>query len=102
MTAFENHSNYNCQIITDDGAEYLVFANWLSNNNLHRWQGWHCEAGATRIYIDKELEVWSGECHNDRLGDMVTGWQLIDDHSVCRRESCTGCTDDLITAKRKP
>ena len=86
----------------DDGDHNLVYANWLSNNDLHHWQDWFCEAGATRVYIDKELKVWSGECHNDMLGDMHQGWQLFGQYSVCRRDICTGCTDDLLTAKWKP
>lgn len=99
---FENHSNYNCRVTLDDGAQYQVYANWLGNNALHHWQGWHCEAGVTRILIDKNLDVWSGECKNDQLGHVDQDWTLIDHHSVCQRNSCTYCTDDLVIAKWQP
>lgn len=102
LKAFENHANYNCRITLDDGMQYFVYANWMSNNRLHYWKGWHCEAGATRILIDKNLEIWSGECVNDKLGHALEGWDLLSEHSVCRRDHCTGCTDDLLTAKWKP
>lgn len=98
----ENHSNYNCEITLEDGEQYRVYANWLSNNQLHAWHGWHCEAGATRIMIDKNLNVWSGECKNDRLGSVDLDWKLLEHHSVCHRDSCTGCTEDLLTAKWQP
>lgn len=99
---FENHENYNCRVTLDDGSEYTMYASWLRNADQHHWQGWYCESGATRIYIDKNLQVWSGECKNDWLGDITSGWRLLDDHSVCQRETCTGCTDDLQTAKWQP
>lgn len=102
LKPFENHENYNCQITFDDGTQYLIYANWMRNNDLHNWKGWHCEAGATRILIDKNLNIWSGECENDRLGNVQEGWNLLPEHSTCRRDHCTGCTDDLLTAKWKP
>lgn len=102
MKAFENHHNYNCKVTLDNGEQYNIYSNWLNNNQLNAWLGWHCEAGVTRISIDKNLEIWSGECHNDRLGDSAQGWELISHHSVCRRHHCTGCTDDLLVAKWKP
>jgi hypothetical protein len=99
---FENHNNYNCEITLDNNEQYRVYANWLRNNDLHHWQGWNCEAGATHIHIDKNLTVWSGECKNNWLGSVDQGWQLFDNHSICQQDSCTGCTDDLLTAKWKP
>ena len=99
---FENQENYNCRITTDTGEEYLVYANWLHNERLDNWQGWHCEAGATRIAIDKNLEVWSGECHNDYLGSVLEDFVIFKHNSICKRDRCTGCTDDLILAKHKP
>lgn len=97
---FENHPNYNCEITTSTGQTYQVFANWLHNSNLDSWQGWHCQAGSKRLYIDKNLEVFGGMCCNDKLGNAVTGFDLLD-HSVCRQTQCTGCTDDLQVEKHK-
>lgn len=98
MSKFENHTNYNCEIATDTGETYRVYANWLHNEQLDHWQGWQCDAGATRFYIDKNFDVWSGECRNDYLGNVLTQWDPIPG-TVCRQETCTGCTDDLITKK---
>lgn len=97
---FENHNNYNCEIETNLGRTYRVFANWLHNQQLDSWQGWQCEAGASRLHIDKNLEVWSGECKNDKLGHAIDGFELLD-HAVCKQLRCTGCTDDLAVTKRK-
>lgn len=98
MSRFENHTNYNCRITTDTGEEYLVYANWMHNKNLDAWQGWQCDAGNTRFYIDKNFDVWSGECRNNLLGNALTEWNIKTD-TICDRPTCTGCTDDLITRK---
>jgi len=97
---FENQENYNCRITTDTGEEYLVYANWLHNERLDNWQGWHCEAGATRLLIDKDLKVHSGECKNDLLGNALSEFNL-NKETICKQDRCTGCTDDLIVAKHK-
>jgi hypothetical protein len=102
LKTFENHENYNCKASLEDGSQYYLYANWLSNNELHHWRDWHCEAGVTRILIDKNLNVWSGECKNDKLGDIDQGWSLFEHHSVCSKEHCTGCTEDLLTTKWCP
>jgi hypothetical protein len=101
LKKLENHENYNCKVTTESGEEYLVYANWLHNNNLDNWKGWSCEAGATRILIDKELNIYSGECKNDYLGSAI-GEFTIFEHTTCKQERCTGCTDDLMVAKSLP
>jgi hypothetical protein len=95
----ENQSNYNCRVRTDTGEEYLLYANWLHNNQQDHWQGWQCNAGATRLYIDKDLNVFSGECENDCLG-TVFDFDLLNS-TVCKRDRCGGCTDDLMVAKKQ-
>ena len=97
---FENHQNYNCEIKTDQGQTYQVFANWMHNEQLDLWQGWQCAAGSTRLYIDKNLNVWSGECKNDSLGHALNDFNILENY-LCKRFRCTGCTDDLAVAKRK-
>ena len=100
MLPIENHSNYNCEIETQDGTCYRVFANWIHNNGLDRWKGWQCSAGSTRLYVDKNLQVHSGECLNDSLGSALDNFSVLE-HTICQRETCTGCTDDLVTAKHQ-
>lgn len=95
---FENHPNYNCEIQTQSGQTYRVYANWIHNNQLDSWKGWNCQAGTTRLYIDKNLNVYSGECKNDHLGHGLDGFDLLDG-TVCKQDTCTGCTDDLIVRK---
>lgn len=99
---FKDHENYNIQITLDDGDTYRIYANLLHNEKLDSWKGWHCEAGVHRIYIDKNLDVWSGECKNDYQGNINVGWNLYHDYTVCKRDRCTGCTDDLAIAKWLP
>lgn len=100
MTKFENHSNYNCEITLDTGQQYLVYANWIHNNNLDQWTGWLCSAGNTRFLIDKDFEIYSGECKNDHLGNVLTDWNTKT-NTLCKKNTCGGCTDDLLTEKSK-
>jgi hypothetical protein len=92
------HENYNCQATDEQGHEHLVYANWLHNEGLDAWLGYHCHAGHTRFYIDKNFDIWSGECKNNHLGNALTDWSPKTD-TVCEQATCTGCTDDLITKK---
>lgn len=102
---FENQSNYNCCITIDNGEQYLVYANWIHNNGLAQWQGWHCNAGNTRFYIDQNFDIWSGECQNDYLGSLAGKWEIKTD-TICKKLTCSGLTgggvaDDLITIKHE-
>lgn len=92
------HQNYNCRITDDQGQEHLVYANWMHNEKFDCWQGYKCDVGHTRFYIDKNFNVWSGECKNEHLGHVLEDWSIKTD-SVCKQITCTGCTDDLITRK---
>lgn len=92
------HDNYNCQVTDDQGQEHLVYANWLHNEHLDNWLGYCCDAGHTRFHIDKNFDVWSGECKNDYLGNALSDWSPKTD-TICKRITCTGCTDDLIVKK---
>jgi len=78
-----------------------MFANSLHNNDLDHWKGWICYAGAHRLYVDKNLDVYSGECQNDYLGSLSNDFGILD-HTVCTQERCTGCTDDLAVRKHAP
>lgn len=86
-------------MITDDDREFFIYANWLHNNQWDSWRGWSCQAGSKRIFIDKNLEVYSGECENDYLGSALKDFRLLDRGTICKRDTCTGCTDDLTVEK---
>lgn len=88
-------------MVTDSGNEFKIDANWLHNQQLDNWQGWECDAGKTRIFIDPLLDVYSGECKNEKLGSLLKDWELNVHSAVCRRARCTGCTDDLMINKKK-
>lgn len=94
----EHHPNYNCQVTTDQGNEYLVYSDWLYNNQLDNFYDWQCEAGVTRIYVDKNLQVFGGECQNDHLG-TTNDFNMLQS-AVCKQSRCFPCTDDLAVAKQ--
>ena len=95
------HEFYNCKIELDNGNSHLIAGNWLHNQNLDHWKGWHCDAGYSRIYIDSDNNVYSGQCVNDHLGKLGSDWQLLFGPTVCKQDRCNGCTDDLIAKKQK-
>jgi hypothetical protein len=99
---FKNHRYYNCEITLDNGETYRVGANWLHNEKLDDWFGWTCDAGHKRISIDKDFDVRSAVCHNDYLGNIFTGWDILPVPTVCKKDRCTGCTDDLLITKKEP
>ena len=98
MSEFKNHPNYNCRITLDNGEQYLVYAHWIHNQGLDHWQGWHCQAGSRRLYIDKDFTVYSALCRNDHLGSAINGFELLDS-TICQRKRCHSCTDDILTHK---
>jgi hypothetical protein len=93
------HENYNCIVKTEEGKTIKVYANWLHNEKLDNWKGWTCYTGSTRLYIDKNLNIYNGECQNNFLGSTLTDFS-IPESVICQRDTCTGCTDDLMTAKK--
>ena len=99
---FENHQYHNCEITLSNGEKYFIAANWMHNNHLDHWQGWNCDAGFRRLYVDKDFDVYSGECHNDYLGNLKTQWAPLDQPTTCKQQRCTGCTDDLLISKHAP
>jgi len=101
LIKFENQKNYNCKITTDSGEEYYVFSAWLHNENLHHWKGWVCDAGYSRLAIDKNLNVWSGVCQNDYLGKAIDTF-YAGERTICKKETCNPCTDDLVVGKYQP
>jgi hypothetical protein len=95
-----DHKNNNCEIFFEDGTSAKVFSDWLHNENLDHWEGWSCDAGITRISIEENFDVYSARCRNDYLGNLNNEWKLLEE-SICKREQCTGCTDDLVLKKGK-
>ncbi len=99
---FSDQLYYNCSIKLTNGKSYNVNANWIHNQQLDFWKDWECDAGYSRLHIDSDFTVFSGECLNDKLGNLLTEWQLFEKPSICKKERCTGCTDDLLIFKKEP
>lgn len=55
--------------------------------------------GQTRLVIDENFDVYSGECLNDSLGNLFDQWALLDNGTICRQNRCSGCVDDLVAEK---
>ena len=91
--------NFNCRAEYQDGSTVAVYANQLHNKQLDQWQGWHCQAGVTRIYVDHKGDVWSCEGRNIRLGNVYSDWQHLAAPGQCSKPRCGPCTDDLVTEK---
>jgi hypothetical protein len=98
---FEEHKFYNCVVTMDDGTQLKIDANSLHNHSLDLFEDWKCWVGVNRIYIDSNKNVYSGQCLNDYLGNLMTNWDIMDNYSVCKQKQCSGCTDDLIVKKQK-
>ena len=99
---FSDQLYYNCIITLTNGESCKVNANWIHNHKLDFWKDWECDAGRNRLHIDSDFSVFSGECLNDNLGNLLTEWKLFDNLSICKKERCTGCTDDLLIFKKEP
>jgi len=97
---FKNHNNYNCEVTLDNGEKYLVYSNWLHNSKMDYWKNWQCEAGVNRILVTENFDVFSGECKNNYLGNLFGEFKILNEN-FCKRDRCTGCTDDLIIKKYK-
>lgn len=98
---FENHQYYNCKVVLENNETFLLDANWIHNNQLDCWKDWSCSAGSLRLCIDEKFDVYSGECNNDYLGNLNTGWAPLSEPTVCKKDRCSGCTDDLLVQKQQ-
>jgi hypothetical protein len=98
---FNDHLYYNCIATLSTNETFKLEANWIHNSGLDMWQGWSCDTGHNRIFINAESDVYGGECLNDKLGNLNTGWDLLPGPTVCNKSRCTGCTDDLMATKSK-
>lgn len=98
----QNHKFYNCKVTLDDGTYYFLNADFLHNSKLDNWQGWQCDSGFNRIFINADNEVYGATCYNDYLGNLDAGWLLHQTPTTCKRSRCVNCTDDLMIGKVQP
>ena len=103
MTKLQDSSHYNCKIYYDDGDVVKIFSTALNVNALDYFEGWHCEAGLSRIYIAADATVYSGECENDCLGSLKdNSFQIFDRPTTCKQVRCNTSPDELMITKYKP
>jgi len=93
----ENEIHYNCIVIDTENVEHRVNSKQLYVKKLNAFKDWFCNVGIDRISIEKDL-VYGGECRNDFLG-TVDNWELLKEPTICKREFCTACSQDLLISK---
>ena len=72
----------------------------MHNQKIDNFKGWRCNTGVTRIIIDQDGQIHNGECCDTYLGNLNTGWELLEESAaICKQDRCAGCADDLMTKK---
>jgi hypothetical protein len=100
MTTLVTNENCNAIVTTTTGDSVAIFADQLIEAKLNFFYGWSCNAGSERIYIEKDFTVYSGECKNNKLGNLFDeNFKILDKPVVCMQSSCT-CTGDIYTTKK--
>lgn len=91
---------YNITVEYDNGETDQTYATRLNFLKLNCFTGWNCYAGAYRINIASNGQVYSGECYNDDLGSLVDGsFQIRSEPTICKLATCTGNPDDIMMHK---
>jgi hypothetical protein len=94
--------NYNCVVTLANGKEEFLFADRLHNENLDHWKGWKCAAGYNYVSIKPNFDVYGSHCENDYLGNLNDEFQILTEHTVCKKDRCIACTADLMVDKFSP
>ena len=103
MIVLTPDSHYNSEVMLRDGSTIKISANQLFDKNLHHWQGWLCDAGVNSVMIDWDFTVYSGQCRNDCLGNLMSDdFEFLKSPTICKRQNCTSCASDLYSNKRDP
>ena len=99
-------NTYNCLAKTHT-KKFLVNSLRLYNEGQHHWLNWICNTGIDTINIDNDLNVYNGACRQDYLGNIHevflsnTKLNLPKTPTICKQNTCTGCSLDLQTTKYK-
>jgi hypothetical protein len=103
MTKLEPDRDYTCSAYFNDGEVVKIFAPKLVNSQLHKFEGWSCEAGYSTLYVHADGNVFGGECENDFLGNLNDKtFNLLDQPTTCKQNFCTNNNYELSTTKFKP
>jgi hypothetical protein len=102
ITEITRDENCNAIVTLKDGSTINIFANQLYDKNLHNWKGWKCHAGMDGVFIDNDFTVYSGQCKNDCLGNLLADdFNFLKSATICNRDACTSCTTDLYKTKEQ-
>jgi hypothetical protein len=100
MTTLVTNENCNAIVTTSTGDSVAIFADQLIDKRLNFFNGWSCNAGSERIYIEKDFTVFSGQCKNNMLGNLFDeNFKILNHPVICKQNSCT-CTGDIYTTKK--
>lgn len=95
--------HFQIEFVDKDGKKwYLDQAERFNAFNFNKFKGWTCNAGYQGIIIrepDGSIKR-SYSCHDEPLGNIETGFQLLKKSKVCMTESCVSSADSKIP-KRK-
>jgi len=95
--------NHNITVTYSDQTTINVYSCQLHYAGLDLFKGWHCYAGVNRIFVRPDQSAWSGECQNTYLGNLKdNSFKLLDQPSICNKDTCTGNPDDIETKKYAP
>jgi hypothetical protein len=100
MTKLVKNEYCNATVTLKDNSTVDVAVSQLCEKDLNNFKGWYCAAGMDQIYINESLTVYSGQCYNDNMGNLMDeNFKLFDNPTICKQESCGSCTSDLYTRK---
>lgn len=95
-------TNYNCIVYFNDNTFIKLYSNELRNKNLDHFNNWACAAGHLQINIDYDDNVYTCNNKNQFLGKLSEFKLCSSDHpNICRQQTCSGTTDNLLMYKHK-
>jgi hypothetical protein len=89
----------NCVVEFDSGESLSIGSADLSQDGMHAWKDWHCCAGHHMLHINTDLTVFGCNAQNDYLGNLGQDWNILPSPTVCNRNKCSTCIDDLMISK---
>ena len=105
QTGFPQLSNgeelYQIALYDSDNAEYLFDqAERFNAFDFNKFKDWTCNAGYQSVIIRGTEVKRSYSCHDQSLGNILTGFDLFDTPKKCITPSCVSSADSKIP-KRK-
>lgn len=74
--------------------EFSTNIEYLFQNGLNKFQGYHCSAGIEQIIIDAWGKIYRGHCRQGNIIGTIDGeWELPNDYIICPKELCSNYFD---------